>query len=62
MITIHPSDKPAIITGCMGGILTSLCNISFVYDIIHNIFITAVGATVSFIVSYFLTALFKRKK
>lgn len=62
MINIHPSDKPILITGCMGGTLTGLCNASFTHDLLHNIGVTALGAVVSVTVSYLLNLLFKKWK
>jgi len=51
-----------IFIGTMGGTVSGLCNIFQRNDFLHTALLSALGAAVSFIVSYLLNALFKKWK
>ncbi|QEC67936.1 hypothetical protein FRZ67_11720 [Panacibacter ginsenosidivorans] len=62
MINIHPHDKTVFMIGCMGGTIAGMLNIFYMHDLIYSVATSAIGASVSFLVSWILNRLFKKSK
>ncbi|CAN5738395.1 hypothetical protein BH10BAC2_BH10BAC2_35170 [soil metagenome] len=61
-MNIHAPVNQIVFIGTMGGTVSGLCDVLPTSDFLHTALLSALGAAVSFLVSYLLNILLKKRK